>query len=178
MAYIFYNGYRLPDINSVWTDKTAYPYALIGQSRTGKVYLDLLSNPFIYDLSKKKITISGNYKGFTNDYSGWTLHTSRAGVAIGTVISSYEYYERWTNVDILCDDGTLYLAASVPVAFIAHMNHIEAFMLGKHLRHSLMGSLATAREMSWADAANEKLTFEKIGQIKWSNLTVLDWPDK
>ena len=29
MANFLYNGVELPDINTVWTDKTAYPYAII-----------------------------------------------------------------------------------------------------------------------------------------------------
>lgn len=120
VAYL-YNGVRLPDINTVWTDKETYPYALIWDfsepTGTDGAYLLLLS--------EKALTVSDGVLGAfgcrvastltvvghsewpqleEKDYTG-TNHGAGYWITIPEI---------WTNHDILLADGTLYLAASDP----------------------------------------------------------------
>lgn len=166
MANMFYNGHKLPNIKNVWSDKTLYPYAIISRATAGKTFLHLSRNPFVYDVSKKKMTGSGYCLRFVLEYSTWKL-SYRGTITSDTDISDYIYNAYWTSVDILCDDGTLYLAASTPVIFYARINHIDAFMLGQRLRPSVFEAYEL---FGWDGLESTEITFGILNDYTWQKL--------
>lgn len=129
MADYLYNGVRLPDINTVWTDEETYPYAYIsdmpGYANTGEAYYLWLSD-------SPTMILSGGSRAFTNDAKVATylilldinLAMSADVNANTWIVMQEQNYEaefptdsnptRWTSHDILNSDGTVYLAASEP----------------------------------------------------------------
>ena len=124
-----YNGVELPNIDTVWTDKTTYPYALI--TKYGSDYCFLLSEiPFnLYDATVQ--TSDGaltnakyGYAGESTDNKWKTVktYTNIFSLAIGRPI--------WANYDIYDSSGTLYLAASDPVPVLAYPYYVLVFDYG------------------------------------------------
>lgn len=130
-----YNGVRLPDIDSVWTDKETYPYAMIWRYR----FPDGSQYPYADD--KTRVYFSnlpfGTRKGYTadgrvmyNPHEEAILHLvsrfpyGEVDWAVGTEVNRLgagSYYQDdvifiWSNYDIIDENnGTLYLAASEPI---------------------------------------------------------------
>lgn len=111
IAYL-YNGVRLPDINAVWTDKTAYPYAVIAQFDVIAMYLS--TKPFYVDASGELcIAEVGPMSIYVND-SGWQLAETIIDCPANEPIFGADAVF-WASADILNTDGTTYLASSEPV---------------------------------------------------------------
>ncbi len=115
-AMIFYNGVLLPDINSVWTDKATYPYAIISAKNGEIKSLYISTVDFIVSSVFVCASGSGVYKNYYFTDGAW-----KAGGT--TSVSSYFHLFRiadgseqpfWSNFEI-CGDDTFYLAASDPV---------------------------------------------------------------
>lgn len=116
IAYL-YNGVQLPDINAVWTDKTAYPYAVIVHETAQNFYALSVSNQPWY----RQFTYAETYnegEGVTFVFS--SLADKAAWEPFPVFMFSFEdeddYTTIWANSDVAdYDDGTTYLAASEPV---------------------------------------------------------------
>lgn len=182
---MLYNGIELPDINDVWTDKAMYPYAFIRKDQAGTYRIYACTDPLVYSSGKVSASVKLTYCSWycgSNDVT-WTAATNEGTSSPSSYFTDeWNTYVVWANHDIIdTSSNTIYLTSSDPVT-IAPVDayYISIFLLGQHLRHSLMGNLATTREMKWVDAENEKLTFAKIEQqqLTWSELIVRDWPDK
>jgi hypothetical protein len=111
-ATMLYNGVELPNIESVWTDKETYPYALI--------YTATWTSPHSYCLSVFSVQpvgnyISGSYKniqylyknGIWSYYSGGTFSDDSLGASYSFTV--------WTSFEWLDSSGTVHFAASDPV---------------------------------------------------------------
>ena len=106
-AYL-YNGIRLPALPE-W-DKAKYPYAFI-ETTFGMYYLRVLANPLTPDGDSFRFNAPGLVAGAKMDVTNYEL------------IGWYEWKEvtentrtpLWSNVDVLNEDGTVFLAASDPV---------------------------------------------------------------
>ncbi len=123
MNYL-YNGVEAPDINTVWTDKETYSYAMIfvntetnwttGITET-YTYLWFLDNPpYVF----RGEGTSGNIAG------GAIIQSYRLTGGNWEYYATHEWPHAFTypfdsiiyaNYDLLDSDGTLYLAASDPV---------------------------------------------------------------
>lgn len=125
MNYL-YNGVELPDINRVWTDKNAHPYAVIffyqkSLTDTTPIYtLSLLNQPATVGVANRFISGGGSVTGYLIEgaETEWRFVFSSdvaAGDAIqfGGVLTASS--RGWSNYNILKSDGTLHLAASDPV---------------------------------------------------------------
>lgn len=118
MANYLYNGVELPDINTVWTDKTTYPYANIA----------LWDFPE-YGVLAYVLTVSAVQ--FSNTSSGVQLNSGGNWEQYGAMDGTWEFSDSgtsqlfleqlpttkivWTSVDVPNTDGSVYLAASNPV---------------------------------------------------------------
>lgn len=109
MSKYLYNGIPLPDINTVWTDKTTYPYAIIFGDEYGGEFLHISPVPFIYEDPNVNISSGAGSPRYINDSDGWVEHDSGSGCTGSGV--------KWTNYDIIdISDNSVYLAASEPVS--------------------------------------------------------------
>ena len=113
VAYL-YNGVRLPDINSVWTDelKAEYPYAVIhaGLGIYG-FYLVLLDMPLRQDPNNFGFeSNNSNYRRYGGNRASeeWTLEISGTGYA--PIAQA-----KWANYDVYNVDGTIHITASEPI---------------------------------------------------------------
>lgn len=122
MAKYFYNGVELPDINTVWTDKTTYPYGCIARERTnttGERYLYLSSAPFIVNGNGNGIGIILDNGTTVNEYFAhtdsheWTESGTFSAPDLTEPIT--QMIIEWTSHDVYDEGGILYLAASDPV---------------------------------------------------------------
>ena len=137
VAYL-YNGVQLPDINTVWTDKETYPYAVVivedGESidvtfagSTIATVVFASSRPE-YNADKNRIICNTPIlMSYYTDDNTIADVAADAGLNYGlnewgTPIAAYQLYspvedgkQYWTSYDILNTDGTVYLAASDPV---------------------------------------------------------------
>lgn len=135
IAYL-YNGVRLPDINEVWTDKVAYPYAMIYTSEYG--YHELLLTSCEYKKEKREdmfvpkntgeeilyhYAVTGEGLLFLKQL-GYNVKLNELcfGKSQTTAVGQPQYRLGplvWTSYDIYNDDivldGSLYLATSDPV---------------------------------------------------------------
>lgn len=127
-----YNGWELPDIETVWTDKETYPYAILEANSDGLYFSLILTDvPYTYmGLDSKsravfKVTEDGNIKLF--------IYLIDESVAVAFDKPMYQYveiasnsifvgdeYEHadpliWSSYDILDEDGAIYFAASESV---------------------------------------------------------------
>ena len=107
MAKYLYNGIPLLDINTVWTDKTTYPYAILVVNAIETI-LHISPVPFIYNNPTVSIDgVAGSPK-YRYDSSGWVEDGTGSGYTGSGV--------KWTNYDIIdTSDNSVYLAASEPV---------------------------------------------------------------
>lgn len=135
MANYLYNGIELPDINTVWTDKETYPYAVIGTFDYGLIIPDyagclfssliLLSEPCIEqgdDLVANKPCLIKTYglaagklaTDFGHPENSWYFDSESENVE-GFLVAFSADVSIWSSFDILKEDGTVFLAASEPV---------------------------------------------------------------
>lgn len=125
MTKYLYNGIELPSLPDY--DKTAYPYVYIhmGVSSTTdhKIYLLVLSNTQI--TTSTGLTHGCNYACHVGD--GYEFKWKEQGYALMGVVV-------WSNYDIINpNDGSVYLAASVPLPIISYLyNGIELPPLPEH----------------------------------------------
>ena len=139
MANFLYNGVELPDINTVWTDKTAYPYAiitsfdaaLVGYSGSSTIYLLDASGvahynnngvcyknpPYLscswfcsYDPNVCSYLSGMGLPITVGEWGGSSPSDIGSGSAQSVVGTVF-----WSNADILNTDGSVYFAASEPV---------------------------------------------------------------
>ena len=118
MNYL-YNGIELPDINEVWTDKEAYPYALIAwNSATGKHRLAVCAQKANYSPSPNAIWCSNMipYMQYTQS-DNWEYQgtITAENINANTLWPQKEMPVVWANYDVLNGDGTVYLKASEPI---------------------------------------------------------------
>ena len=113
-------SHSLPDIDTVWTDKTAYPYALIIKNFGGMSYGLLLSTaPFTYVETDMDNLIFGTNVLYLESeslkngiYSDTWSPITESLVITNNRIVVWGTAEIWTSHDILNEDGTLYMRAS------------------------------------------------------------------
>lgn len=109
-----YNGVMLSDINTVWTDKVTYPYAVI--LRVADAYVDVLGvDYFLYlcqsaSVSGDSLTIKG--AEFVLIDNQWELSTSTVDGSLSENLA----VAIWTSRNILNEDGSVYLSASDPIS--------------------------------------------------------------
>jgi hypothetical protein len=133
IAYL-YNGVQLPDINAVWTDKTAYPYAWVeaysaepfGYADANVAFLILASNRPTYNSTEGFVLSSNLLQYATTDSeqvaSDFGLLSANVWDLSGNdtdntwTMEAFDGRTYWSNHDILNTDGSTYLAASEPVA--------------------------------------------------------------
>ena len=108
---MLYNGVELPDIESVWTDKETYPYAVL-LSYEGMTLLGLFSAETYVKSNMMAVPIGTSEALYMFD-NGWNLTGEDVTDTEVSVVPSASFF--WSNHDILNTDGTVYLAASEPV---------------------------------------------------------------
>lgn len=120
MANYLYNGVELPDINEVW-DKETYPYAAIQVSAFSGYRLILLDSPVYRGVDNDGSlgcfapanTSREVYSQRYNPDAMWDFYSDNSNSdktepsRMGTIF--------WTSHDILNEDGTVYLEASIPI---------------------------------------------------------------
>lgn len=130
---MLYNGVELPDINTVWTDKTTYPYATIADwsgSWGGGYWLVLCENrPVRTEDGSIKVNISvlGAYRYYQVSNNSYVLY---GGNNNAYILASDENPVLWASYDVLNEDGTVYLAASDPVDPTAPTFDKKTFLSG------------------------------------------------
>lgn len=123
MGNYLYNGIKLPDINTVWTDKETYPYAYITASTSPRRLILTATN-------KKVMRTNGTCMvTATSSYDNYTVYELTDGEWVSGTYSG-SFIAVWCSEDlyyssVLSDDtdsdlaGTLYLAASDPIPVTA-----------------------------------------------------------
>lgn len=127
MANKLYNGIELPDIDTVWTDKVTYPYAVIASTYNGESYCLYLSTVplFVhkYSMIGNSIRLHGTDDGSVIGYRGVTpfseweripLYDNTFAAGENACPAIHDNVE-WANYDIYNEDGSVHLAASDPV---------------------------------------------------------------
>lgn len=112
-GFALYNGVKLPNIESVWTDKESYPYAFINSVDFEGVAVYSLNVWSINPPNGSSITSPIYYENYQFAYGlvdGWELSNSGSHNS-GTVTRT----AFWTSHDILNTDGSVYLAATDPI---------------------------------------------------------------
>lgn len=135
--YVF-SDHTLPQLPK-W-DKAKYPYAVIrfieSQSWTSH-------NRYVLYVFSGYPTINGNFVQGGNGF-GWcgsyalcdgSFEWGRLGESDGICTTLQKIYAVWANVDILNEDGTVYLAASeaIPISAIDYKARIQGWFVGKRL---------------------------------------------
>lgn len=114
MAKYSYNGVELAKLPDYDTD--VYPYACVNESAlvAGVYMLYLCSEPFYYSAAEGNVrTVAGaslSTSKLTSGSGAWG-EISNADRVAGTT----GFTPLWCNVDILDEEGNVYLAASEPV---------------------------------------------------------------
>lgn len=117
---MLYNGVELPNIGSVWTDKMAYPNAIIYR-RTDDIWALCSSSVKAFWETATDGLLAfertpHNSKGYRLIDGVWVLdYDITNSAALGIVAKRTVDYVLWANFDVLRENGSLYLAASVPV---------------------------------------------------------------
>lgn len=124
MANYLYNGVELPDINTVWTDKTTYPYAIIYRGNSGKYALRVSDAPFYYEVRDYGTTapaFAGSAGAQLMDSVSVDPIEDGVWGELGPVYEAevgllYSTPFMWANHDVVYKDSTeVYQAASDPV---------------------------------------------------------------
>ena len=130
VAYL-YNGVRLPDINTVWTDerKALYPYAYMFEVAGFGAYDIILASFEMYKDGKQIFAKTAGESIFAmylpGAYDDWKSDGIAEEVKENEIMFDEEAESQiitaviWTSHDILNSDGTIYLAASEPVPVYA-----------------------------------------------------------
>lgn len=159
MPNYLYNGIELPDINTVWTDKEAYPYAVLNYNKMNidgnwwTAELFLYSEPIIYYDEMVDDYIGYTYGGsgdwmiyvatdnpalaelYLGDKWGglepgvWGFHSSGKADGIDEINVGLE----WTSHDILNSvNGSIYLAASKPISVATESEYfdLDSWLIG------------------------------------------------
>lgn len=126
VAMYSYNGVELPDINAVWTDKEAYPYAVIdGSTSNGENYYRLLvfDNPVVLATEGDTTPVVACVATTTTNGITWDLRdgewTNKYQMQQKEAEGSYGTvgFAVWSNFDLLDYDDrtTVVIEASDPV---------------------------------------------------------------
>lgn len=110
---VSYNGVELPDIESVWTDKETYPYAIL-YPILPSYYLALTKFPYVWTNKWFKTSGAGFKKCLYNPNAGmtdWEVNNTD-DTSLYTIANPEKVF--WSNVDLIKDD-VIYFAASNPV---------------------------------------------------------------
>lgn len=119
MKTYLYNGVKLPALPAWTTDlmNRELTNALIAQTSDGLYLAHASYNPITFDGENYHVTGSRSYSMIIN--GEWTPFELAAGG---------EYYDNgvcvWSNHDILNGDGSVYLAASVPIPANGYEAHL------------------------------------------------------
>ena len=113
-----YNGVKLPKLPE-W-DKTVYPYAAISSSGKNSYYLRLLRYDAQYQINSWGDFAFKSTPALTSNYtasSGWGDFTENSSGAYisPTYSETVSVGVRWTNFDLLNEDGTVFMEASEPI---------------------------------------------------------------
>lgn len=122
-SYCLYNGVKLPNIDTVWTEelKQTYPCAAIITGDFGVTYAVciLMSSTPVYESDDNRIYWGDSGTVHTFDPTGLSGTVFEEWTQIGTgnsIILEVPSYVLWSNTDILnSTDNTIYLAASDPI---------------------------------------------------------------
>lgn len=132
---MLYNGVKLPDIDSVWTDKEAYPYAYILYVPLDDVYLFAAAS-VVSSVIDNNLLYSSNGNAFGYVYFGadsWVFETEDHVIAgEGYGFEGFEIV--WSSYDILNSDNSVYLAASDPVPAGGTDTFVKGYKVGAALR--------------------------------------------
>ena len=108
MGKFLYGGVLLPDIDTVWTDKVTYPYAIIVVNENKSEILHISPVPFIYEDPNVNISSGTGSPRYLNDSDEWVDYGSGSGFT--------GFGVKWTSHNILDTSGnSIYLAESEPV---------------------------------------------------------------
>jgi hypothetical protein len=136
MGNYFYNGVELPDINSVWTDKSVYTCVLVYSFRD-EYSLRFAQKPTTIEIENgyTKLFDARGYEfiwySLDTNSDTWVFKgsgTNQGEDGFYASADSSVLRPIWANHDILHEDGTLYLAASEPVP--VHQLNPAALMQG------------------------------------------------
>lgn len=140
-GYALYNGVKLSNIDTVWTDKTTYPYGYIMQTDASNIYPTLSGTVSAFNMTSIPAHVSDDgdvvvESGIAFQYQAWYYANSQEiidwFISIGmssAVVGEWFLVEDvsdmdgslsvspvlWTSADILNADGTVYFAASSPI---------------------------------------------------------------
>jgi hypothetical protein len=148
IAYL-YNGVELPDINTVWTDKATYPYAMITRSIHGGICsLDVCGNmPYYTERSysgesyEPAVVASPPSKHFAIVDGSWELSLEFDSDYSGLSYLTGTFELIWTNVDVMNkDNGSVYFNGSDPVIKGWDGNTFYRVMGGKWVKQETYNS--------------------------------------
>ena len=107
MGKFLYGGVLLPDIDTVWTDKVTYPYAMIYATETEAI-LHISQVPFVYRDPNVTLSSGAGCPRYIANSDEWVDHGEGSGCTGPGA--------KWTSHDILDTSGnSIYLAESEPV---------------------------------------------------------------
>jgi len=123
MSKYLYNGIELPALPE-W-DKTTYPYAILYLKSSGLYMFSVCNKPFSYG-TIEGFSFVGVWAEYNNAYKIYRVsedltqfellnENENNGGYYSPCETSHGDMLIWTNTDILNADGSVYLAASVPV---------------------------------------------------------------
>lgn len=110
-----YNGVELPDIEVVWNDtlifggKNVYPYVVLVIGNYTRLWFSK-QRPYI-DAGSGSLYLPGGHAKFTLTNGSWLKDLES-----GSSASMGSQYLVWSSSDVLHADGTVFLAATDPVA--------------------------------------------------------------
>ena len=115
-GFALYNGVKLPNIDTVWTDKTKYPYAYIVAIDTA-IFLTLTSTKTQYRINNGYFsdihTEAFIFVSYAFNGSNWMSFGSGSKDANDYTTRAKNTAITWANHEVLnYDDGSTYLAAS------------------------------------------------------------------
>lgn len=159
-GFALYKGMKLPNIDSVWTDKETYKYALIlVHDEPGDIYyrreLWIVSEqPYIREYSGlHQVMTDGLYKCYYLTDGVWTEEWSGSS---GTIVYETQYDNDecvWSNVDIVDYPGSVISSAFVPIS-LDGMTIIEWDGDTTGLEHFLTENRSYYRVTDYAEANN------------------------
>lgn len=152
-GFALYNGVKLPALPE--RDKEIYPYACITITYTS-TYLWVSTMPLhiASDSGDMVASADGEVARCIRQTSGeWSSSFSTSTMTRGDVLISGNYL-KWSNFDVLNDDGALYLSASDPIP-LANQSVIEWDGVTEGLE-------STSRTYTYPDGTETTLTYYKV----------------